>query len=171
MPRLWAYVALRVLFVALCVLMVATPAVACSPLPPVLAALPQVSVVIQRDGVPKVAINARLAKDATARAAGFQQVCPRQIKTMAILFVFDGPFGGVFHMRNVLGPLDILFADKAGIVLDAQTMAVYSKENVETVYSPGRSFYYALEIAAGRLGASVQELIGARLRIKGVIPQ
>ena len=164
MPRLRA-------FVALCVLMVATPTVACSPLPPVLAALPQVSVVIQRDGVPKVAINARLAKDATARAAGFQQVCPRQIKTMAILFVFDGPFGGVFHMRNVLGPLDILFADKAGIVLNAQTMAVYSKENVETVYSPGTSFYYALEIAAGRLGASVQELIGTRLWVKGVIPQ
>ncbi|MBT3263655.1 MAG: DUF192 domain-containing protein [Acidiferrobacteraceae bacterium] len=140
-------------------------------MPPVLAALPQVSVVIQRDGAPKQTINARLAKDATARAAGFQQVCPRQIKTMAILFVFDGPFGGVFHMRNVLGPLDILFADKAGIVLDAQTMAVYSKENVKTVYSPGTSFYYALEIAAGRLGASVQELIGARLRIKGVIPQ
>jgi uncharacterized membrane protein (UPF0127 family) len=121
--------------------------------------------------VPKQVINARLAKDATARAAGFQQVCPRQIKTMAILFVFDDPFGGVFHMRNVLGPLDILFADKAGIVLDAQTMAVYSKENVETVYSPGRSFHYALEIAAGRLGARVQELIGTRLRIKGVIPQ
>jgi len=158
-------------FVALCVLMVSTPAAACSPLPPVLAALPQVSVVIQRDGVPKQVINVRLAKDATARAAGFQQVCPRQIKTMAILFVFDDPFGGVFHMRNVLGPLDILFADKAGIVLDAQTMEVYSKENARTVYSPGRSFYYALEIAAGRLGANVQELIGTRLRIIGVIPQ
>ena len=164
MPRLWA-------FVALYALMVGTPAVACSPLPPVLAALPQVSVVIQRDGESKQMINARLAKTATGRAAGFQQVCPRQIKTMAILFVFDGPFGGVFHMRNVLGPLDILFADKAGIVLNAQTMAVYSKENVETVYSPGTSFYYALEIAAGRLGASVQELIGTRLWVKGVIPQ
>jgi uncharacterized membrane protein (UPF0127 family) len=140
-------------------------------LPLVLAALPQVSVVIQRDGAPKQAINARLAKTATARAAGFQQVCPRQIKTMAILFVFDGPFGGVFHMRNVLGRLDILFADKAGIILDAQTMEVYSKENVRTVYSPGRGFHYALEIAAGRLGARVQELIGTRLWVKGVIPQ
>ena len=163
MPRLWA-------FVALCVLMVSTPAVACSPLPLVLAALPQVSVVIQR-GETKQVINARLAKDATARAAGFQQVCLRQIKTMAILFVFNDPFGGVFHMRNVLGPLDILFADKAGIVLDAQTMTVYSKENVGTVYSPGRNFYYALEIASGRLGPRVRELIGARLRVKGVIPK
>jgi len=163
MSRLWA-------FVALCVLMVSTPAVACSPLPLVLAALPQVSVVIQR-GETKQVINARLAKDATARAAGFQQVCLRQIKTMAILFVFDDPFGGVFHMRNVLGPLDILFADQAGIVLDAQTMTVYSKENVGTVYSPGRNFYYALEIAAGRLGPRVRELIGARLRVKGVIPK
>lgn len=164
MPRLWA-------FVALCVLMVSTPAVACSPLPLVLAALPQVSVVIQRGEVTKQVINARLAKDATARAAGFQQVCLRQIKTMAILFVFNDPFGGVFHMRNVKGPLDILFADKAGIVLDAQTMTVYSKENVGTVYSPGRNFYYALEIAAGRLGPRVRELIGARLRVKGVIPK
>ena len=163
MPRLGA-------FVALCVLMVSTPAVACSPLPLVLAALPQVSVVIQR-GETKQVINARLAKDATARAAGFQQVCPRQIQTMAILFVFGDPFVGVFHMRNVLGPLDILFADKAGIVLDAQTMTVYSKENVGTVYSPGRNFYYALEIAAGRLGPRVRELIGARLRVKGVIPK
>lgn len=164
MPWLWA-------LVALCALTVSTPAVACDPLPPVLAALPQVSVVIQRDGVTKQVINARLAKDATARAAGFQQVCPRQIQTMAILFVFDDPFFGVFHMRNVLGPLDILFADKAGIVLDAQTMAVYSKENVGTVYSPGRGFHYALEIAAGRLGPRVRELIGARLRVKGVVPK
>ena len=164
MPRLWG-------FVALYALMIGTPVVACNPLPPVLAALPQVSVVIQRDGGSKQMITARLAKTATGRAAGFQQVCPRQIKTMAILFVFDGPFGGVFHMRNVLGPLDILFADKAGIVLDAQTMEVYSKENARPVYSPGKGFHYALEIAAGRLGASIQELIGARLRVKGVIPK
>ena len=164
MLRLWA-------FVALCALMVSTPTVACSPLPLVLEALPQVSVVIQRDELTKQAVNARLAKNATARAAGFQQVCARQIKTMAILFVFDNPFGGVFHMRNVLGPLDILFADQAGVVLDAQTMAVYSKENPRTVYSSARNFYFALEIAAGRLGPRVQDLIGAHLRVKGVIPK
>lgn len=164
MPRLWA-------FGALYVLMVSTPAVACSPLPPVLGALPQVSVVIQRDGAAKQVIDARLAKTVAARSAGFQQVCAKQIKAMAILFVFDNPFGGVFHMRNVLGPLDILFVDKAGIVLDAQTMEVYSKENGRPVYSPGRVFHFALEVAAGRLGTRVQELIGARLWVKGVIPQ
>ena len=164
MPRLWA-------FLALYALMGLTPAVACSPLPAVLAALPQVSVVIQRDGVTKQVINARLAKDATARAAGFQRVCPRQIKTMAILFVFDEPFMGVFHMRKVLGPLDILFADKNGVVLEAQTMAVYSKENIGTVYAPGTGIHYALEIAADRLGPRVQEFIGASLRVKGVIPK
>ena len=164
MLRLWA-------FVALCALMVSTPTVACNPLPLVLEALPQVSVVIQRDELTKQAVNARLAKNATARAAGFQQVCARQIKTMAILFVFDDPFGGVFHMRNVLGPLDILFADQAGVVLDAQTMAVYSKENPRTVYSPARNLYFALEFAAGRLGPRVQALIGAHLRVKGVIPK
>ena len=164
MPRLWG-------FVALYVLMVLPPAAACSPLPPVLAALPQVSIEIQRDGVTKQVISARVAENATARAAGFQQVCPRQIKTMAILFVFDDPFAGVFHMRNVLGSLDILFADKAGIVLDAQTMAVNTKENTGTVYSPGRGFHYALEIAAGRLGPRVQELIGMRLRVNGIIPK
>ena len=74
-------------------------------------------------------------------------------------------------MRNVLGPLDILFADQAGVVLDAQTMAVYSKETPRTVYSPERNFYFALEIAAGRLGPRVQDLIGAHLRVKGVIPK
>ncbi len=96
-----------------------------------------------------VSIEARLADNASTRAAGYQWICPEQAQGTAVLFIFPDSLPSAFHMRNVYVPLDIHFFDTQGRQVDAMVM------QAEPPGHPGRPRYYqasgpfryALEIA------------------------
>ncbi len=68
-----------------------------------------------------------------------------------MLFVFDGEEVLSFWMRNTLIPLDILYMDFAGVVVDIQTMIPQPGVSVGELrtYPSAAPAQYALEINAG----------------------
>ena len=72
-----------------------------------------------------------------------------------MLFIFQREGYHSFWMKNTLIPLDILFLDSDGVVVDVQTM--YAEPGVEDAdlkrYVPARPARYAIEMNAGLAGA------------------
>ena len=92
----------------------------------------------------RLELAVRVADEPSEQAAGFQYIGRRVIAQSLILFVFPVPFRGLFHMRNVVAPLDIAFIDGDGRVLEVLRMEPGSK-----LYGPDEPFQYALEAPAG----------------------
>ena len=69
----------------------------------------------------------------------------------AMLFVFEAEEYRGFWMKNTLIPLDILFLDARGIVVDVQTMypQIGASSAALKVYRSARPARYALEMNAG----------------------
>ena len=69
----------------------------------------------------------------------------------AMLFVFEAEEYRAFWMKNTLIPLDILFLDARGIVVDVQTMypQIGAADNALKVYRSAQPARYALEMNAG----------------------
>ncbi len=69
----------------------------------------------------------------------------------AMLFVFEAEEYRAFWMKNTLIPLDILFLDARGVVVDVQTMypQIGAADDALKVYRSARPARYALEMNAG----------------------
>lgn len=95
-----------------------------------------------------------LADDSAERAQGLMYV--ERMPTMAgMLFVYDSPRPVAFWMKNTLIPLDMIFADQAGVVTHIHPMA---RPLDETPIPGGDGVQYVLEINGGlaeRLGLSL----------------
>lgn len=65
-----------------------------------------------------------------------------------MLFVFDHESRVSFWMKNTLIPLDILYINQNGIVVDVQTMQPCTTEKC-TTYPSAQKAMYALELNAG----------------------
>ena len=93
-------------------------------------------------------VEAHIADDGAERGFGYQHICKRVIDRTAILFVYDSPTQGRFHMSNVKAPLDIGFFDPSGLLINQQLMTPYA-EGESTLYYPGQEFQFALEARRG----------------------
>ena len=67
-------------------------------------------------------------------------------KSAGMLFVYDRPGPVAFWMRNTLIPLDMIFADAAGVVQKVHAMAIPLDE---TSIPGGSNIQYVLEINGG----------------------
>lgn len=108
----------------------------------------------------EVRLTAKLAESPKQRAAGMQHLCPEAIRGNPILFVFEETIEPGFHMNNVHVPLDILFLNETGRVLEIHSMV----PNGGLTY-PSQPVRYALELYSGesaRLGMAP----GMRLQIQ-----
>lgn len=90
-------------------------------------------------------------------------------RDQGMLFVFDAPSRWSFWMKNTLVPLDLLFLDPSGVIVDIQTMLPEpGKPDAElSIYTARGTALYALEINAGlaqELGVSVGMRADLRLR-------
>ncbi len=101
----------------------------------------------------RFSITAHIADDAAERAAGYQHICPTVIEQTFILFAYQKPIAGKFHMNNVKAPLDIAFFDQKGVLISVQTMLTYdtSGDISSPLYHPNQPFQFALEARAGFL--------------------
>lgn len=86
-----------------------------------------------------------VAADAASRAQGLMQV-PSMPSSKGMLFVYGYPRPVSFWMKNTLIPLDIIFADEHGVVLNVHDMA---KPGDETTIPGDGLVQYVLEINGG----------------------
>ena len=66
-----------------------------------------------------------------------------------MLFVYDAPQTTAFWMRNTLIPLDMLFADKKGVIVKIHENAIPLDE---TPIFGGKAIQFVLEINGGMVG-------------------
>lgn len=93
----------------------------------------------------KVVVSVEVAETATARAQGL--MFRRHLAPDAgMLFVFPAPTQGSFWMKNTLLPLDIVFADAMGQIVDILEQATPFSEQLLTPKSP---YMQVLEVNAG----------------------
>ena len=105
-------------------------------------------IALQDDAGARIELTAFIADDDLERAGGYQFICPEIMARTAILFRFDEPSAGRFHMHNVEAPLDIGFFDAAGVLLQSMRMEIYV-DGEEILYGPMQEFHYALEVPPG----------------------
>lgn len=98
----------------------------------------------------RVTLRAFIADEPLEMAAGYQFICPEVVARTAILFRYDAPGAGRFHMHNVKAALDIAFFDAGGALFQAMAMQPYA-DGAEVLYGPMRKFQYALEARRGFL--------------------
>lgn len=125
---------------------------------PALAACSMGSVELRGPGG-KARFNVELADSADERARGlmFREAMPA---SAGMLFLYPAPQPASFWMKNTLIPLDMIFADRTGLVTHVHAMAVPGDL---TPIDGGRDVLAVLEInggLAGKLGIAP----GAQLR-------
>lgn len=102
-----------------------------------------------RGGFGQVRLRVDLADDEQSRARGLMFV--RQMpENQGMLFAYETPRHAWFWMRNTLIPLDMLFADEAGVIRRIHANAVPLDE---TPIDGGAGTRYVLEINGGRAAA------------------
>jgi len=110
-------------------------------------------VVLVNDSGEEVTVTALVADDGFERASGFQFICADVIDQTFILFKYQQPINGRFHMQNVRAPLDIAFFDHEGRLLQWMKMETYT-ETSRPLYGPDQPFQYALEARPGFFAAN-----------------
>jgi uncharacterized membrane protein (UPF0127 family) len=84
----------------------------------------------------------------------------KMAKSAGMLFVYDKPASVSFWMRNTLIPLDMIFADSAGVVQSVHANAVPLDE---TPIPGGNGIQYVLEINGG-LAAAMGIVVGSEMQ-------
>ena len=86
-----------------------------------------------------------LADDPDERAQGLMHR-ETMARSAGMLFIFEQPQPVAFWMKNTLIPLDMIFADKSGVIKRIHANAI---PHDETPISGGEGIYSVLEINAG----------------------
>jgi len=68
------------------------------------------TIALLHDSGKTIELRVRIADESSERAAGYQHICPEIIDLSAILFVYEKPQIGYFHMNNVHAQLDMGFS-------------------------------------------------------------
>lgn len=102
----------------------------------------------------EVELDVLVADEPAERYAGYQWVGREFIAGSAMLFLFESPQTGAFHMCNVLAPLEIAWFRPDGSLLDARLMTPGPFGNpagCTALYSPRRfgQYLFALELPEG----------------------
>jgi uncharacterized protein len=92
------------------------------------------------------ALRPELALTSGQRSRGLMH--RRKAPADGMLFVFTEPTRGVFWMKNTLVPLSIVFYNSRGTRVRRLLMTPCTEDPCRT-YNPGRSYRFALELAAG----------------------
>jgi uncharacterized protein len=98
-----------------------------------------------------VRLNVEIAANGRARTVGLMGR-PTLAPNAGMVFVFDGPHGGGFWMKNTLIPLSIAFWDQSGQILRILHM-VPCKADPCPVYYPGVAYVGAVETNKGWFAA------------------
>lgn len=115
-----------------------------------------------------------VADEPIERYAGYQLVGREFLAGSAMLFVFESPQAGAFHMCNVFAPLEIAWFRPDGSLLDARLMTpgpVSSPAACPALFAPrafGR-YQFALELPSGffeRLGIGPEAVKTLRLTVE-----
>jgi uncharacterized protein len=119
---------------------------------------------LRHDGVEvRFAVEVADTEEARARGLMFREDLPR---FAGMLFVYDAPQLATFWMENTPLPLDMLFFDAAGVMVNLHENAVpFSRE----IIVGGEDVLFVLEINGG-LASALGIGIGAELRHPSVDP-
>lgn len=144
-----------------CLVLVALSLGACGPeavdapdrmpeLNPDVDALPTAQVIVRDAAGEDVAeVAVRVAESRQERARGLMQVADLPAG-VGMLFVYRRDVQATFHMRDTLVPLDILWADAEGTVVDTVEMEPCTADPCPS-YASDEPYRYALEVPAGWL--------------------
>lgn len=112
----------------------------------------------------------RIANETTELRGGYQWLCAETIQNSAILFVMTSTRITRFHMNHVSAPLDILYFDDNGRILESLEMI---RENLGIpdrfkTYAPNQAFKYALELPSSPFSRTLAQANGLHLTIKSI---
>jgi len=96
-------------------------------------------------------LSVEVAADGRARSVGLMGRA-RLAPDAGMVFVFDGPAGGGFWMKNTLIPLSIAFWDQSGLILKIMDMTPCRADPCP-VYYPGVVYVGAVETNRGWFAA------------------
>lgn len=108
--------------------------------------LPVVTLV-EPDGRSTVEIAVEIADDADERKTGLMHR-ESLAENQGMLFVYERESRKTFWMKSTLIPLDILFFNEDGVLVDVQTMQPCKKDPCK-IYKSKQPAKYALEVNAG----------------------
>jgi len=118
--------------------------------------------------IEKVEFEAEIAKTPAARTKGLggrSELCPQ----CGMLFVFEADGNHAFWMKDTLMPLDIIWLDKDGQVVDfvalAQPQAGRPDEELP-IYRPKTPARYVLELPGGTVEKIRDFKIGSRVELE-----
>ena len=97
----------------------------------------------------KLDLLAKLADSRAERSAGFQYICPSTIERYPMYFDYGTVAALVFHMRNVVGELDIAFINVDHRIGSIQRMVPYKDKTDQRYYRPNGPVIGALEARPG----------------------
>jgi uncharacterized protein len=101
-------------------------------------------------GARTVVLNVEIAETPEQQSLGLMHR-RRLAPNAGMVFVFDGPTGSGFWMKNTLIPLAIAFFDARGRIVRIMTMEPCRADPCP-VYSPGVLYRGALEVNRGTFG-------------------
>jgi uncharacterized membrane protein (UPF0127 family) len=104
---------------------------------------------VQHAGKPVLSLTVEIADNAKAWEKGLMGVSHLN-PDQGMAFAFGRSVDDQFWMKDTLIPLDILFADSGGAVVDMQTMTPCTADPCQT-YASAQAYQTAVEVAAGVL--------------------